>query len=113
METSAIEIFVSLTALVAAITSLTELFSRAWQDWKKKKLDGTAAYIASWGVGAVVCLIGSYFGLGMFASEPFISVAWWISGLVTSIVCTFVAQQIFDAEMGKKILEILLVRKKK
>jgi len=97
--TSGTEIWVSfslsLVALIAAITEVTELIKSF------TGANGTISKIISWSLGIVLAVIGNLMNLGIFENAD------WIWTLILGAAATLAANGLFTYDFVKMILNFL------
>ena len=100
VETGFSNYFISLAALVPLVVLVAAFIN------KKLNLSGFLKQFVAWVVSILLCFVGWYFNLGMFAG-----LVWWVV-LVYGFAVGLAANGFFDIELIQAILKGLKLEKK-
>ena len=100
VETGFSNYFISLAALVPLVVLIAAFIN------KKLNLSGFLKQLVAWVISILLCYVGWYFNLGMFAG-----LVWWVV-LVYGFAVGLAANGFFDIELIQAILKGLKLEKK-
>lgn len=96
--------FVSIPLLVGLIVVVSEGIDKYWD------LEGIKSWIRSWVIAIILCLMGAYFNIGIFADEGLWP--WFAEGPFCGILLGLAANGLFSIPGVTKVLEFIKVREK-